>query len=87
MGRKRVKMDFETRSAVNLKTAGAYKYSLDPSTRPTCLAFKVVGEPTIYFLPFEVVGRPWSALPEKLRNIWSSYIEEGAEFSAHNAFF
>lgn len=87
MKRKRVKMDFETRSAVNLKTAGAYKYSLDPSTRPTCLAFKVIGEPTLYFLPFQVVGRPWAQLPQKLRDVWTGLIEEGAEFSAHNAFF
>lgn len=87
MKHRRVKMDFETRSAVNLRTAGAFKYSLDPSTRPTCLAFKMIGESTIYFLPFEVVGRPWAELPQKLREIWSGYIEEGVEFSAHNAFF
>ncbi len=87
MNRKRVTFDFETRSAVNLKTAGGYKYSLDPSTRPTCLAFKISGEPTIYFLPFHVVARPWREQPEKLKDLWIRLILEGFEFSAHNAFF
>jgi len=87
MKRKRVTIDFETRSTVNLKLAGAYKYSLDPSTRPTCLAFKVSGEPTLYFLPFEVIERPWASLPQKLKDIWTRLILEGYLFSAHNAFF
>lgn len=70
-----------------MKLAGAYKYSLDPSTRPTCLAFKVSGEPTLYFLPFEVIERPWKSLPQKLKDIWTRFILEGYLFSAHNAFF
>jgi DNA polymerase len=87
MKRKRVTMDFETRSTVNLKTAGAYKYSLDPSTRPTCLGFKIHGEPTVYFLPFDVIERPWKKLPPQLHEIWLECLLGGYEFSAHNAFF
>lgn len=87
MNVKRVTIDFETRSTVNLKTAGAYKYSLDPSTRPTCLAFKVAGSSTMYFLPFEVIERPWKSLPQKLHEIWLELILGGFQFSAHNAFF
>lgn len=83
----RLTLDFETRSMCNLKTAGAYKYSLDPTTQPTCLAFKVRGEPTVYFLPFEVINRPWKKLPKKLRDLWMRFLNEGFEFSAHNAFF
>ena len=85
--RKRVTHDFETRSKCNLKIAGAYKYSLDPTTQPTCLAFKILGEPTIYFLDFKMVNTPWKKLPEKLRKLWTRLIEEGYEFSAHNSFF
>ena len=84
---KRVTKDFETRSMVDLKSAGAYKYSLDPSTQPTCLAFKVRGEKMVYFLPFETVNTPWEKLPIKLRKMWQHYIDEGYEMSAHNSFF
>lgn len=84
---KRVTKDFETRSALDLKKVGAYKYSLHPSTRPTCLAFKILGEPRVYFLPFHVVNRPWAEQPEELRQLWTRLIAEGYEFSAHNSFF
>lgn len=85
--KKRVVMDFETRSMCDLKKSGAYKYSLDPATRPTCLAFKVHGEPKVYFLDFQMVGLPWKALPFNLRIIWMKLIDEKYEFAAHNAFF
>lgn len=85
--RKRVTMDFETRSQCNLKTAGAYKYSLDPTTQPTCLGFKVLGEPKVYFLDFYMINKPWKQLPSKLRDLWTRLILEGYEFSGHNAFF
>lgn len=85
---KKVTMDFETRSKVNLKISGAYVYSLDPSTRPTCLAFKFHGENAVYLLRFETVNLPWKKLPAKVREIWLRAIEdEEFVFSAHNAFF
>lgn len=84
---KRVTKDFETRSRSNLKKEGAYKYSLDPSTRPTCLAFKIHGEPTVYFLPFHVVNRHWRGQDQKLKDLWIRLIAESYEFSAHNSFF
>ncbi len=87
MALKRVTMDFETRSRVNLKTAGAYKYSLDPSTQPTCLSFKVLGNKTVYFLPFEIINLPWGRLPETFINMWTEFILTGYQFSGHNAFF
>jgi DNA polymerase len=79
--------DFETRSKCELKKAGAYKYSLDPSTQPTCFAFKIHGEPTMYFLDFAAINRPWSDQPESLRRLWTRLIETGFLFTAHNAFF
>lgn len=84
---KRVTKDFETRSMVDLKKAGAYKYSLDPTTQPTCLAFKILGEPTVYFLDFKMINTPWAKLPDKLKNLWRRLIVEGYQFSAHNSFF
>ena len=85
--KKRVTKDFETRSASNLKKEGAYKYSLDPTTRPTCFAFKLWGEPKVYFLPFHVINRQWKDQPAELRDLWSRLILNGFEFSAHNSFF
>lgn len=85
--KKRVTFDFETRSDVDLKKCGAYKYSLGALTQPTCLAFKVHGNPVIYFLDFKLVNTPWAKLSAKLKTLWSCMILEGYEFSAHNAFF
>lgn len=79
--------DFETRSKSNLKKEGAYKYSLDPSTQPTCFAFKILGEPTVYFLDFYAINRRWDEQSEKLKQLWYRLIEGGYEFSAHNSFF
>lgn len=84
---KRVTKDFETRSMCELKKEGAYKYSLHPSTQPTCLAFKILGEPTVYFLDFKTINTPWAQLPQKLRDLWTRLVVEGYEMSAHNSFF
>lgn len=84
---KRLTKDFETRSKSNLKKEGAYKYSLDPTTQPTCLSFKVHGEPTVYFLDFEAVNRPWKQQPEKLKDLWTNFILSDYQVSAHNSFF
>jgi hypothetical protein len=84
---KRVTKDFETRSKCDLKKSGAYKYSLDPSTQPTCLAFKIHGNPKVYFLPFESINKLWQDLDPKFRNLWMDLIREDYEFSAHNSFF
>jgi DNA polymerase len=91
--KKRVTMDFETRSRVELTSkggrmgSGAYKYSLDPSTRPTCLAFKEHGSQKVFFLDFKLVNTPWRDLPPALKLRWIGYIRDGYEFSGHNAFF
>lgn len=84
---KRITLDFETRSACDLKKSGAYKYSLHPSTQPTCLAFKQKGNDKTYILKFELINTPWTKLPESFRILWLSYIAGDYEFSAHNAFF
>lgn len=85
--RKRITHDFETRSRADLKKVGAYKYSLDPSTQPTCLAAKFHGMDALMFLTFEEVNRPWRQIPVPFRYQWTKAIEEGYEFSAHNSFF
>ena len=85
--KKRVTHDFETQSECDLKREGAFKYSMHPTTRATCLAFKIHGEETVYFLNYHLVNKPWVDLPEKLTTLWKRLIDEGYEFSAHNSFF
>lgn len=51
------------------------------------MAFKVYGDSTIYFLNFKLINSHWDDLPFKFRAMWFGFIEQGYEFSAHNAFF
>ena len=44
-------IDFETRSACDLRKSGAYRYAQDPSTDVMCLAFKPDDEPTRLWIP------------------------------------
>jgi DNA polymerase len=46
-----VSLDFETRSACDLRKAGAYKYAQDPSTDVWCAAFGVAGAAPILWAP------------------------------------
>lgn len=85
--KKRVTKDFETRSACDLKKAGAYKYSLDPTTQPTCFSFKLHGEPMMYFQDLAEINTEWKYKTSRFKRLWMQLIEEGYEFSAHNSFF
>lgn len=83
----KVTKDFETQSTCDLRKAGAYKYSLDPSTRPTALAFRVQGEPETPLLRFRTINRHWKDLPAWVREKWQSLVDGPYLFSAHNSFF
>ncbi len=84
---KRIIFDFETRSKCDLKKSGAFKYSRDPSTQPTCLAFKIKGHKTVYLLPFESINRQWRDQSKEFKLLWSRLIDERYEFTGHNAGF
>lgn len=83
----RLIFDMETRSASDLRKEGPYKYSLHPTTRLTCLALKIVGEPKMYFLPFHVIGRHWKDQNPDFKKLWQRLIDAGYLFGAHNAGF
>jgi DNA polymerase bacteriophage-type len=72
----RITFDFETRSACDLKKAGAWEYSAHPSTEVLCLWFCTRQGRTHCWLP----GDPE---PEWLR----PQIAAGAVFEAHNVLF
>lgn len=69
-------IDFETRSKVDIRKAGAWRYAEDASTSVLCLAFAVKDGPVQLWIPGEDI-------PGDLRY----YIEYGFRVEAHNAFF
>lgn len=68
--------DFETRSRLNLKKVGAWRYSTHPSTKVLCLAYALDHGPI----------RLWRPGDPEPRDLFDA-IERGAFFEAHNAFF
>lgn len=73
-----ITLDFETRSKVDLKKVGAYKYAAHPSTEILCLAWRQDRGET----------HKWKAEDGKLKLmplIWK--LKEGEEIHAHNAEF
>lgn len=70
-------IDFETRSSVDLKKVGAFKYAQDSSTRILCLAYRLPGQEPKLWHP----DAPW--LPNDLL-FW---IEDGGKVESHNAEF
>ncbi len=85
----RATIDFETRSAVSIKTAGTWRYSEDPSTEVMCLAFRLphyeeeyvdLWHPAYPHLGIaEAETRPLAALFE--------WVSQGGMVEAHNAQF
>ena len=67
----KVHLDFETRSKVDLKEVGSWRYAEDPSTEVLCAAFAVDDGPVQTWVP----GEPAPLFPE------------GAVFCAHNVQF
>lgn len=84
----KVTHDFETQSECNLKKAGAYEYSMHPTTRVLCFAFKPRTEKTVWLFNFHQMQKPWSTLPAAFRAAWVKWINDDEFiFSAHNAYF
>lgn len=79
----KVHLDFETRSAANLKDVGAWAYSAHPTTDIICAAYCVDDEPVdIYFPMSDTRGCSLSTDP-----LFELAENEDAIFYAHNAFF
>lgn len=86
----KITIDFETRSAANLKDWGAAAYAEHPSTEVICLALKKHGqEPVIWFSPgFRFPECPdWAELPTINDNALRQMIAEAEIIEAHNMEF
>lgn len=68
--------DFESQSACDLQSAGAYRYAVDPTTHLLCCSFTFDDDQTILWWPDE-------PLPPRVLTA----IDKGAMFVAHNAAF
>lgn len=73
-------LDFETRSEADIKETGSWVYSLHPSTKILCLAFKTSDtEVQLLKSGFE--------LDQKIKTFFETLITKGEIFESHNAFF
>lgn len=76
MSKERVHMDFETRSACDIRASGGHAYAVHETTRPLCLAYA--------WSPEDIRLWKWGdALPEDLLN----FIGSGGLVAAHNSSF
>ena len=74
---KKIHIDFETRSEADIK-AGAWVYSLHPSTEILCLAYAIDDQPVQIFRKEDI---------SRAGDFFQKSIEEGAIFIAHYAGF
>ena len=82
----RVTIDFETRSAYDIKY-GAYRYAQDPSTEIMCLAvlFPAESAAVLWHPAYPSLGREEQGR-EHLERLFG-YVKDGCEIEAHNSQF
>lgn len=86
-----VHLDFETRSLVDVKETGPWRYSTDPSTVPLCLCYTIDNEPvrTITFDDFnnvyDIFGDQYYT--QNMQKLYELALDETAIFKAHNSMF
>lgn len=89
-----ITLDYETRSACDLKKAGAYRYAIDPTTSVLCLAWKFPEDDGVHLwhpaYPDAYTGKKAAPLrehnPAGLEQLFDR-IADGELVEAHNAFF
>lgn len=83
-------IDFESRSACNIKKTGSWKYSLDPSTEVLCMAFRLPHwkrkRVALWHPAFPHLGIPEADCLDDLRELFY-WILSGGLVEAHNAWF
>ncbi len=86
----RATIDFETRSAANLKACGTWRYSVDPTTEPLCMAFRLPywerGRTGLWHPAFPHLGIEEPANLDDLGEL-VRWLEQGELVEAHNIFF
>ncbi len=85
----RLTLDFETRSACNLKKCGAWAYAEHPSTEVICAAVKVGGYPPSIWIPYNFYRQldQDTPLPLLSDDALFALLNRADEIEAHNAGF
>lgn len=79
-----IHLDFETYSTVDIKKAGSYLYSIDPSTEILCVAYAIDGQPVKLLKPDDLHNIPYFINTQ----LFESDFEPLPQlFIAHNANF
>lgn len=83
-------VDFESRSACNLKKSGAWKYSLDSTTEVMCLVYRLPywpeGKTALWHPAYPSLGLDERIDADSLTEL-CEWIATGQLLEAHNAFF
>lgn len=86
---KHATIDFETRSACDIRTSGSWRYSLDPTTEAMCLAFRLPhwtkGRTALWHPAYPHLQIPEAECPELPELFY--WILSGEIVEAHNAWF
>ena len=86
-----IHLDFETRSLVDVKETGPWRYSMDPSTIPLCLCFTINDTDSRlisnedFELTYDIFGDHYFTPDMELLNKLAQ--DENAIFKAHNSMF
>lgn len=82
-------LDYEARSACDIKACGSWKYSLDATTQVLCAAFRLPhwekGHAAVWHPAFDYLGIEESGT-EDLVELWD-WVDSGGLVESHNAFF
>lgn len=83
-------IDFESRSACSIRRTGSWRYSLDPTTEPLCMAFRLPyweeGRTGLWHPAFPQVGMKASDGEDDLQELFW-WILGGGLVEAHNSWF
>lgn len=64
---KKMIIDFETYSEVDIGKAGMYNYVADPSTRALCLAYRIAGQKTKLWVEGDPIPESWKDITPKTK--------------------
>lgn len=81
-----IHLDFESRSKVDIWTAGAWSYAVHPSTELLCLAYRFDDGPIKVIRYEELAGLPILSLSDEHDELFDR-IRKGELVGAYNAFF
>lgn len=85
---KKVTVDFETQSDINLKKCGAYEYSMSKETIVLCMAFKANWSDKCNLFAITQINKHWNYQSASFQDLWRGWIlNPEVVFTAHNAFF